>query len=432
MNFLRLALLAFLAITSGVSTNLYSQNSEGDPDPSYLPETDRTIQQHIPTLNIIREVAPNEPTNLLNACHNAVSAAERWCMGDMSTVGGGLTALTTMLPALGSAYASNDMKKTCDILEGTTWLSAAMNGFLTGKCWQAVSACNSACAADPESIGLTGNGLTSWIVSQRKCKEFSDFKWQLTAQTALSGANVKRMMDSCKKMEDESNQNAAAAGGNISPEDCGKPEHFNKPACACLRDPSSPMCSGAAGNMNMDPFSQQQNQGFGDENYDLDELLRDEEPADFGSQGANGSGGFSPPGGGGGGLGGGGGGSSDSGGGSSGGASGGSPGYDTDILGGVQSAGGGGGGSGGSGGGGYTDGTPSNASPSSNLDGFGGGKSSFFDLKKFLPGGEKAKQRSIASVNKPTNSTGISTANGESNFQKVTRSINEKRGILLP
>ena len=457
MNFLRLAFL--LLVFSPI--NLYSQERgtiDGVPIEDYgiqtpapkRPAEKREIVNPFgtpPQPELIRQVEPiitpttarpllqqqnarPRPMNA-NACNTATNEAEKWCTGDSSIMGGGLAALSTMLPQLGNAMASNDMKKTCDILKGTTGLSAAANSALSVKCWRAINACKTTCAAlSANSFMQNNSNLSNLIVDRRKCEELANFRFQLLGQAALSAVNVKRMRDSCKQME--SDQTATAADGNISPEECGKPEHFHKPTCICLRDPASPRCTqGPGGNMNPPWQQQNQNKLNGEDNFDVEGLLGDDTTDNFGGQGTAGSGGgFSPPGGGGGGLGGGGGGAGGSGGEGAGGGSGGSPDYDTDIVGGVQSAGGGGG-AGGSGGGGYSDGTAS-AFPSSGLDAIDSSSSSFFDLKKFLPGGEKAKQRNIASVNNKTSSSGVSEANGESNFQKVTRTINEKRGILLP
>ncbi len=95
--------------------------------------------------------------------------------------------------------------------------------------------------------------------------------------------------------------------------------------------------------------------------------------------------------------------------------------YDTNVTGGTSAGGGvaGGGGSiGGYGGGaGYGNGGTGMGS------GMNFGKSSL-DLKKYLPGGQLAKQRD-------EQDTGITSANGLTNFQKVNRSHNKNRGALV-
>lgn len=98
---------------------------------------------------------------------------------------------------------------------------------------------------------------------------------------------------------------------------------------------------------------------------------------------------------------------------------------DKDILGGQGGGGGGvpvGGGSGGYEGGGGAAGS---------RNGNGSGKDSpGFDLRAFLPGGKKDPKRGLASAGYADQS--ITAANGLTNFEKVTKRMNQKQPELLP
>jgi hypothetical protein len=95
-----------------------------------------------------------------------------------------------------------------------------------------------------------------------------------------------------------------------------------------------------------------------------------------------------------------------------------------DILNGY--GGGAGGGFFGYGGGGYADGGSGKGGGGS--DGKGGG----IDLKNFLPGGKNDPRRNPASINLGYADGSITSANGLTNFQKVTRKMNQKRPELMP
>lgn len=131
-------------------------------------------------------------------------------------------------------------------------------------------------------------------------------------------------------------------------------------------------------------------------------------------------------------FGGGGGGGHRSGGGFSGGPRGGpgggggggnKPVYDTNVMGGVGSSAGAGGGYP-SAGGGYANGAAAGSGYSGT---YKPGANPSLDLKKYLPGGAMAQQRDTTSLN----AKGITPANGLSNWEKVTRSLNNNRSRLV-
>ena len=386
--------------------------SESVPVPTAIPDVERGIVDSQMPLESPLVTEPIDPIKrdgcVGDPCACARQRAQRWCAD-----GSDISLAVTLLSGMSRVFGTGDMKKTCNFMKSSAGISGTVNAVIGVQCERVIRACRQTC----------DERVATHIPHLGACNDLGQERNKLLVQMAANALNFKQLNDSCKQINAGASANTRKR--NFTTEDCHRPEHFYKKECICLRDPNSVQCNDAGGDI------PNPNLGGFDDNYRDNQFFEDENQFDSASS-QQGSGSFTPPGGGGGALGGGG--LSGSGSSSSNSSSkSDDPEYDTDIVGGVQSASGGGGSGGGSGGGGYKDASSTSArNPSSTKAGSLGSSSSFFDLKKFLPGGSKAKKRSIASVGKVTSSKKISTANGESNFQKITRTMNEKRGILLP
>ncbi len=370
-----------------------------------------SIPTPIPTSTsmLVPPESPKQDGCVGDPCACARQRAQRWCAD-----GSDISLAVTLLSGMSRVFGTGDMKKTCNFMKSSAGISGTVNAVIGVQCERVIRACRQIC---DETVAANVPHLGA-------CNDLGQERNKLLVQMAANALNFKQLNDSCKQIDAGASANTLKR--NFTTEDCHRPEHFYKKDCICLRDPNSVQCNDAGGDI------PNPNLGGFDDNYRDNQFFEDENQFDSASS-QQGSGSFTPPGGGGGALGGGGGLSGSGSSSSNSSSKSDDPEYDTDIVGGVQSASGGGGSGGGSGGGGYKDASSTSArNPSSTKAGSLGSSSSFFDLKKFLPGGSKAKKRSIASVGKVTSSKKISTANGESNFQKITRTMNEKRGILLP
>ena len=322
-------------------------------------------------------------------------------------------------------------------------------------CLAAHSFCERSCAAAQKAVlerqqamqslggecAQTTNELINFLASAQSPKAVCESYTALSSGSLLQTLTSVGQLLQSKQCENIATNNQAHACRGPEALDCTKcpqeccqqPQNAQHPAClgkngSPRRQPRRNTIGGQDPTPGRNPSSTAPNS--------IDQSLQanpysSSDFEDYGSQftpGTAGSGSNSRvsqiPGGGGGGLGGGGGGGGGlpPAGGEGGGGSAKGP-YNTDILGGVAASSGGGSFGGG--------GRSPAAEDSSENSGFrfsknleDGAKLPSFDMKSFLPGGEKAAERTIAGL---TGQKPVTAANGLSNFEKVSRKINENR-----
>jgi hypothetical protein len=395
---------------------------QATPDP-------KTNFQVVSRLNDDSTGSASNATNYLAACEAAHTRAESACKRVEQT---GMA--SQLLGQFSQVKAAGNIKKACGLAKIISALSLGANAGFGFQCQRTANACVTAC--DPkdrknpaafrpykaECVGFKENAIAGYLQAgadaanfavSAQCEKVADAK--CVGQNAFNDPDCAQF---CSQPGRESHPRCALAAAN-----CQNPAFAQQNAqfCQCLQNPFAPNCSTA-----MNPIPRQQGNDplaglrpTANELGDLGEedFLGNESRGNFGGQAIPTQGGS--------GFNGGGGGSSPIAGSSGTDGSGDEP-LNKDIL---TGQGGGGGSAGGFFGyGGSGGGEGSGGSRGGGGEGSGG---SGIDLRAFLPGGKNDPRRGLASVEE---ATGITRSDGLTNFQKVTRKINQKlaEGALSP
>lgn len=401
-----------------------------------------------------------------NSCQSAYTRANVIC-----SPGKFAADIQGMLTQVQAAHANGNMRNMCAGAEKLNKILGSVNAGISSGCFATRMGCMRACS--PES--KTPNSSL-----QEKCDKFMDTvvgAAQQSAMNFLTGAMAGKCKDdltaqekdpkfACYREGAENNKDCpgaycAMAGRfperkteetckSFYPVYCDSPQEQQLLSCVCYKNPRDSRCNPAdiTAQVRQNPWGNFQNNpnipglgggnggaggGIGDigdgdgvgEGLDLpapgEELApgqRQENKTAYGGGQGGGGGGFT-------------GGAQGFGleGGQGGGGAGGS-GLNTDVITGTVPGGGGGDASMAGGGGGDGDGS---------MGGSGGGgrggdddKIGKFSLKDFLPGGAQDPSRNPASADSLLLQNGITGAEGLSNFEKVTRKMNQKRSSLVP
>ncbi|MES2769433.1 MAG: hypothetical protein V4596_09835 [Bdellovibrionota bacterium] len=351
-------------------------------------------------------------------CEDALKKTKKQCTGaEWSQYSAAAIQTATTVMSLINAGKTKDA---CEAAQKLNGFGALSNAAVSAYCYKAISSCKKTC--DPKKDNPEAAG---------QCDAFNEHAG-LAGKQAVENATAYAGSAACAN---------AAAGKCIgqeayNDEECtqfcmkpGRQEHpkcklalnncsnaayaaQNVQYCTCLSNPLSPSCRANAGTpvpgsgnpsgLNLD------DDGIGGADYDFNGVDAQGKAANTNS-GDGGGGGFNA-----------GGGGSSAFGDSGGGGSGDEP-LNKEILTGTGGAAGAGGGF--FGGGGYGEGNSAKGGSKS-------GEDKGIDLSAFLPGGKQDPTRNPASAGygDPT----ITKANGLTNWQKVTRKLNEKRPELMP
>ena len=308
---------------------------------------------------------------------------------------------------------AGNIKAACETAQKINTLGGVANGAVAAMCARAVNSCKTACGQDAS-----------------ECTQFDSYAklagmQAIESATALVGSTACANAVAGKCIGDEAYNDEDCTQFCMKP---GRQDHpkckialnncsdstyaaQNVQMCTCINNPLSPTCTSLANNPTASPSNLN---------------LEDSGGSEFDFYGATGEGQAAnvntPNGGGGGGLGGGGGSFAF---GDGGGAGGGAEPLNKDILTGTGGVGGGAGAIFG-GGGGYADGQGGGRASG----GSGSSDPNAIDLRAFLPGGKKDPSRNPASAGYVDPS--ITKANGLTNWQKITRKMNEKKPELMP
>ncbi len=334
----------------------------------------------------------------------------------------------SLVGAMESAKANGNMKKACESAQQIYQMSGISNAAVAGMCQRAVSRCKKSCTDDEAGIlqcedyetyakAATGQAIQSAtaMIGSQACADAVAGKCQGDA-----AFNDEECTQFCLKPGRQDHPKCKIAMNN-----CSNPDYAsqNLQYCTCVNNPFSPNCTTIGGPASPNSPVPGGVPGPGSLDFNDDAFARDYDYGGNGDQqGSAARVNAQQGGGGGGGLDGGGG--SFAFGSNEGTGSNQEP-LDKDILYGTR--GGSGGGIVGGAGGGYGNGSFGGGGA---RGGSGNTKDSGIDLKAFLPGGKKDPTRNPASAGyaDPT----ITKANGLTNWQKVTRKMNEKRPELMP
>lgn len=363
-------------------------------------------------------------------CINAHKRAESACKRVEQT---GMA--SQLLGQFSQVKAAGNIKEACGLAKQISALSAGANVGFGVQCQRTASACATAC--DPkgkrspsdfrpyqsECVGFKDNAIAGYIQAGADAANFAiSAQCEKAADAKCVGQNAVNDPDCvqfCSQPGRESHPKCALAGAN-----CQNPTFAQQNAqfCQCLQNPFGPNCSTAQfpnrpNNNGNDPLAGLRTNvgGLGDGENDF--LGKPRGGSNSGAGGPNGGGsGFN----------GGAGASSPIAGDGSGEGNGDEP-LNKEILTGS------GGGSGGAGGFfGYGSGGGEGSAGGGGRGGSGSGDGgSGIDLRAFLPGGKNDPRRGPASLEE---ASGITKSDGLTNFQKVTRKINQKlvEGDLNP
>lgn len=350
-------------------------------------------------------------------CEDAVKSTAKQCKG--AEYAQYAPALLNLAGAMAAAKSAGNTKKACETAKQIQGISGVTNAGVAALCQRAISSCKSKCTTAGDTVRT------------EKCEEYETYAKLSTAQ-AIADASAMAGSQSCADAASGDCVGEKAYTNSMCQEFCFKAANANHSKClsaaancqnpsfaaqnvqycTCLANPLSPSCRAGTGTpipgTNNASLPNLGEDGIGAGEYDFNGSNAEAQAARANS-----------PEGGGGGFGGGGGGSSPFGEGGSGGT--GDEPLNKEILTGTGGAAGGGGIFGG---GGYGEGVGRSGSGGSSSEEKG------LDLSQFLPGGKKDPTRNPASAgyDDPT----ITKANGLTNWQKVTRKINEKRPELMP
>lgn len=355
----------------------------------------------------------------MQSCNAAKTKLEKDCKGATLSQQFGPVA-SQVLSSFAMLKSSGDINGACNAAKQIQGLSFSANASVSALCGMSIRSCKTKCAKDESAV--------------KECSEYEKYTVASGMQAAQEAAAFAQS-SACANATAGKCTVETAYNDEDCPQFCLKPGRQDHPKCqiamnncananyaaqnvqycTCVNNPFAPNCSNLAvanpngngnPNLNLDDT-------LANADYDMDPFNPNGSAARVNAQPGGGSGA-------GGGLGGGsfampGDGSGDTG----------DDPLSKDILHGT------GGGSGGVGaifgGGGYNEGSGSAQQKSGS--GAGSGDSGF-DLRAFLPGGKKDPKRNPASAGytDPT----ITKANGLTNWQKVTRKMNEKRPELMP
>lgn len=358
-------------------------------------------------------------------CVSAHDAAENYCLAQQLAA-----PIAAQLAAYKSQMNSGDTKAACKTAKQAAFLSASANIATSVLCVKKSNACITACESQAATQAVADGPSATALA--KSCKESKNF---LAVSAALQGMQSLQAFGQSKLCEE-------AASGKCIGENayndsdcmqyCMKPGRQNDPKCrvamasctdpqyaaqnaqycSCLRNPTGQGCSNIIdpptpnladglpqldGNLGGDEFGQPDNKPGGSS-------ANNDTRAGGSGGAALGSGSSSPVAG------------------TNGNNATGDEPKDKDILNGYGGSNGGGFGYGG-GGGGY--GTASGGS------GRSGDSDSGIDLRSFLPGQKNDPRRNPASMLGYADRS-ITSANGLTNFQKITRKMNQKRPELMP
>lgn len=350
-----------------------------------------------------------------------------------------------MLQMASVASRNGDNKKLCQAGQALQAAGMASNVYFGMQCQTAARTCNSTCMKEAATEKAANNeaGATASEAKASACedlKENAKVGYMQAGMAAINMVAAGKCADSlsgvkCEKVEDITNKpecyfQLCGPGGRWNgtehcktvAKNCSDPSNFGDPYCICQSNPKDPICPGNNANNNngnnMDnPWGNnpggtgaQNDANYGDDDLKAlaslgegDEATQFTKPEPSSLQGNSQAGGAFAPGGGY---------NGNPGANPKGGGPGKGP-YNTDILQGTS----GGGGYAAGGGGAYPFGNANSGSKGSEEKGF--------DLKDFLPGGKGAERAVAGKAELEKN--GVSDANGLSNFQKVTRQMNELR-----
>jgi len=358
------------------------------------------------------------------ACVSAHDAAENYCLAQQLAA-----PITAQLAAYKSQMNSGDTKAACKTAKQVALLSATANTATSVLCVKKSNACITACESQAATQAVADGPAASKLAAD--CKNSKTF---LAVSAALQGMQSLQAFGQSKLCEEAAS--GKCIGDNAYNDSdcmqyCMKPGRQNDPKCriamasctdpqyavqnaqycACLQNPSGQGCSNIidppnptvtdglpqlGGNLGGDEFGQLDNKPGGSS------ANNDTRAGGYGGGGLGGGSSFPIAG-------------SDN-------RAPTDEQKDKDILNGYGGASGGGFGYGG-GGGGY--GTAGGGS------GRGGDSGSGIDLRSFLPGQKNDPRRNPASALGYADSS-ITSANGLTNFQKITRKLNQKRPELMP
>jgi hypothetical protein len=351
-------------------------------------------------------------------CLDAVKSTQKQCKG--AEYAQYAPTLLNLAGAMASAKSAGNTKKACEVAKQIKGISGVTNAGVAAMCQRAISSCKSKCTKADDAVSI------------ERCEEYETYA-KLSTSQAIADASAMVGSQSCADAASGDCIGENAYTNSMCQEFCFKAANANHTKClsasascknpsfaaqnvqycTCLANPLSPSCRSGAGTpvpgTNASGLPDLGEDGIGAGDYDFNGSNAEAQAAKANS-----------PQGGGGGFGGGGGGSSPFGEGG-GGGNGDEP-LNKEILTGTGGAAGGAGILGGTGGYGEGGGRSGRSG--------GGSEEKGFDLSQFLPGGKKDPTRNPASAgyDDPT----ITKANGLTNWQKVTRKINEKRPELMP
>ncbi len=369
------------------------------------------------------------------ACEDSYTRANRACTAQeiSPTISSSLTAFTQL-------KASGNIKDACNKAKDLSLVSLGANAGFAVACNRFAADCERQCASNNDYLyGSSAEMPPSQML--RECKNFKQ-NYIAGVSQAIQDASSYAQSKACAEAADAKCVGQNAVNDPDCVQFCSQPGRESHPKCAlagascqnptfaqqnaqfcqCLQNPFGPNCSTAQfptrpGNNGNDPLAGLRTNvgGLGDGENDF---LGNE------SRGGSNSGAGGPNGGGSG-FSGGAGASSPIAGDGGGEGSGDEP-LNKDILTGSGGGGGGAGGFFGYGGGGGEGSAGGGRGGSGSSDGGSG-----IDLRAFLPGGKNDPRRGPASLEE---ASGITKSDGLTNFQKVTRKINQKlvEGDLNP
>lgn len=326
-----------------------------------------------------------------------------------------------LISAFTAAQSAGNTKAACESAKKINTISTGLNGAAAALCYKSVKTCITACSTKTNANNEE---------NLKTCEKYNTYAQLATAQ-AVQSASAMLGSQACADAASGDCVGEKAFTNSICQEFCFKvanaqhPKCLNAAAncqnpnyaaqnvqqCTCIANPLSPSCRTATGSPVPTTTASVPNlgeDGIGAGDYDFNGANAEGSAAKAnavqGGGGGFGGGGSSSPFG----EGGGGGPSDDP--------------FNKEILTGTGGAAGGAAGI--FGGGGYAEGGSRGGRPGTT------GEEKGLDLSQFLPGGKKDPRRNPASAGyaDPT----ITKANGLTNWQKVTRKINEKRPELAP
>ncbi|PIT99400.1 MAG: hypothetical protein COT74_10375 [Bdellovibrionales bacterium CG10_big_fil_rev_8_21_14_0_10_45_34] len=382
----------------------------------------------------------------LNNCSGAVSAAKMACESSLFVQQG-----LSMLNQYQQFKAMGDFNNACNAARNAMTTGILANGGVAAMCLLAQRSCVSACQSVNETPGVAGVAALNEKrqANLQKCEALAEQRNMallsagMQSMQAAFAVDCSKLSAGCTGAEAVNDTRCPmqycsqpgrtnhpvcmqyAAGGS-----CDKPENANLPQCVCMRNPTAPECGSDFGRNQASPFNPGSFEASapwkadGSQGFDIDPMAGPESIDKGGRQQAQANPILGKGGAGGGSSGGGMGGFAPPGQGS--GAAGDGSGLDTNILGAAKD--------------GYVDpyagGMRADEGPAAGGRAGAGGKrdggGDGIDLRAFLPNGRLAGKRGLASANSKLLQSGVTSARGLSNFEKITRTMNSNRPNLLP